>query len=127
MAAFLKWLLLLPLAAFALMLAIANRHDALVVFDPLGAWPDGRMTAPLFAIVFAAIMFGVVLGGTGVWFSQGRNRRAAREARAQTLRLTAENERLRAQKSSLVALAGPDAASPASTSPAPASASRRAA
>ena len=108
MAAFFKWLLLLPLAALAVVLAIANRQDTDVVLDPAGLFPDLRLTAPLFAVVFAAVALGVVLGGVGVWLGQGRARRAARLARAQASRLAAENERLRAQKSSLVALSGPE-------------------
>jgi len=108
MAAFFKWLLLLPLAAFAVMLAIANRQDTVLVFDPAGVFPALRLTAPLFAVVFASVALGVVLGGAAVWLGQGRVRRAARLARAEASRLTAENERLRAQKSSLVALSGPD-------------------
>jgi hypothetical protein len=108
MAAFFKWLLLLPLAAFAVTLAIANRQDTTVVLDPSGVFPDLRLTAPLFAVVFAAMAAGVVLGGAGVWFGQSGARRAARAARAEASRLAVENERLRAQKSSFVALSGPD-------------------
>jgi hypothetical protein len=107
MATFLKWLLLLPVAALAVTLAIANRQETTLVFEPFGLVSDLRVTAPLFAVVFASLMAGVVLGGIGVWFGQGENRRAAREARAQAARLAAENDRLRAQQSSLVALAGP--------------------
>ena len=65
MAALLKWIFLLPVAIISVMLAIANRQPVELAFDPFGA-PDLRISAPLFIIVFASIMIGVVLGGGGV-------------------------------------------------------------
>lgn len=103
MASVLKWLLLLPVAILAVMLAIANRTPVTLTFDPFGA-ADLRVAAPLFIVVFVSIMIGVVVGGTGVWFRQARHRRAARDARSEARRLNAEGDRLRAQKSSLTAL-----------------------
>jgi len=106
MAALLKWILLLPVAIVSVMLAIANRHPVELAFDPFGA-PDLRISAPLFIIVFAALMIGVVIGGVGVWLRQGRYRSAARQARSEARRLNAEGDLLRAQKFSLVALSRP--------------------
>lgn len=108
MAALLKWALLLPVAILAVMLAIANRTPVELSFDPFGA-SDLRASAPLFIVVFASMMIGVVIGGVAVWMRQGRHRRAARDARSQARRLEAEGDRLRAQKSSLTALAAPGA------------------
>ena len=106
MAAVLKWIFLLPIAIVSVMLAIANRQPVELAFDPFGA-ADLRVSAPLFIVVFAALMIGVVIGGAGVWMRQGRYRRAARQARSEATRLNAEGDLLRAQKSSLVALSRP--------------------
>lgn len=106
MAALLKWIFLLPTAILIVMLAIANRSPVEVTFDPFGA-SDLRVSAPLFVVVFASVMIGIVIGGAAVWLRQGRHRRSAREARSEARRLHAEGDRLRAQKSSLVALSSP--------------------
>lgn len=108
MAALLKWALLLPVAILAVMLAIANRTPVELAFDPFGA-SDLSIRAPLFIVAFASMMIGVMLGGVGVWMRQGRHRRVARAARSEARRLHVETDRLRAQKSSLTALAAPGA------------------
>lgn len=106
MAAFLKWLLLAPVAIVVILLAIANRHTATVVFDPFAgqvAAASLSVTLPLFIVLFAATMFGVLLGGCVVWFNQGRHRRMAKIARTDAQRARAEADRLRAQLGSLPA------------------------
>ena len=106
MAAFLKWILLAPVAIIVILLAIANRHDATVVFDPFAgqvAASSISVTLPLFIVLFAATMFGVLLGGCAVWFNQGRHRRMAKIARTDAQRARAEADRLRAQLSSIPA------------------------
>ncbi len=98
MKTFLKWLLLLPLGAIALVFAIANRHVVTVVFDPFGNDVQGiHLTAPLFIVLFLAVMLGVLLGGFASWLAQGKYRRSARVARSDLAQMRNETERLRAQ------------------------------
>lgn len=98
MKTFFKWLLLLPLGALALVFAIANRHMVTVVFDPFGNDVQGlQLTAPLFIVLFLAVMVGVILGGVGSWLAQGKYRRLARTTRSDLTQLRGETERLRAQ------------------------------
>jgi uncharacterized integral membrane protein len=98
MTGFIKGIILLPIAIIVVLLAVANRHPVLLSFDPFsGDAPELSLTVPLFALVFAAVMLGVVIGGVGAWLAQGDNRRARRQAAREVGRLRAEAERLRVQ------------------------------
>lgn len=100
--------IVLPISVALIMLAVANRHAVGLVIDPFGG--DGALTlqAPLFIVVFGALILGVLIGGMTVWFSQGRYRRGARRANREARRANAQAEALRAVV----------AAPPATTSPA---------
>ena len=86
----------LPIAIIVIMLAVANRHTVSLSFNPLA--PDNPETlfqVPLFWLVFACVAMGVVLGGTAVWFNQGKARRAARENRHEAEKWRAESDHQR--------------------------------
>lgn len=114
---FLKALILLPVAVLAVLLAVANRAPVTLALDPFsgGAQPEFAVTVPLYAVIFAAVAAGIVIGGVGSWLAQGRRRRAERHYKREAGRLRGEAERLRAQAeagkprspSGLPALAGP--------------------
>ena len=57
----------------------------------------GAFQLPLFAVIFAAVMLGVVLGGTASWLAQGKTRKSRRRLRRETRQLRYETERLKAQ------------------------------
>jgi uncharacterized integral membrane protein len=98
MKSLLKWLFLTPVALFLLGLAVANRENVRVVLDPLpGNGPLFETNAPLFIVAFAAAILGIVAGSLVTWWSQGRHRQAARQARAETERLRQEAARLRGE------------------------------
>ena len=98
MKSLLKWLFLTPIALFLLGLAVANRDNVRVVLDPLpGEGPLFETTAPLFLVVFVAAVLGILAGSFVTWWSQGRHRRAARQARAETELLRQEAARLRGE------------------------------
>ena len=92
---FLKLLFLLPLVVAGLAVALANRQLVTVFFDPFahGEASGLQITAPFFLVFFVSVMLGVVIGGFATWLEQGKYRRAARQARAEVKRLTAETAR----------------------------------
>ncbi|MCP8938815.1 LapA family protein [Alsobacter sp. SYSU M60028] len=97
MKSFLKALILLPVVALVTLFAVANREPVAVQVDPYEWFGIGpAISLPLFAIVFLALAVGVVLGGSAVWLSQGRHRKAARLHAREAARLRDEAERLRA-------------------------------
>ncbi|MEP9380251.1 lipopolysaccharide assembly protein LapA domain-containing protein [Aquabacter sp. CN5-332] len=72
----------IPVCVLVVALAVANRRLVTLSFNPFS--PDTgalSVSVPLFAVIFAALILGVVLGGAVAWFGQGRFRREARRAR----------------------------------------------
>jgi uncharacterized integral membrane protein len=86
----LQLVVLVPLAVIGLALAVANRHDVRVSFDPFSSDQTGEIQAPLFVVLILAVMFGVLLGSLATWFAQGKHRRALREQRAEAARVRDE-------------------------------------
>jgi uncharacterized integral membrane protein len=73
------WIVIIPLAAIMIAFAVANRQAVTVSFDPFSAVsPAYAATLPLFVVLFAAAILGVLVGGSAAWIGQGKWRRAAR-------------------------------------------------
>ncbi len=100
---FLRILVVAIVGIILLLFAIANRQIVVVSFDPFGSIDNSAFAvpAPLFAVVIASAMLGVIAGSAATWVSQGRHRRAARRHRADAEKWRAEAEALRAQPSAL--------------------------
>jgi uncharacterized integral membrane protein len=95
---FLKALILLPVAILIVLLAVANRAPVTLSLDPFSQEaPEFAFQLPLFAVIFAAIMLGVLVGGTASWLAQGKNRKTRRQLRREARQLRYETERLKAQ------------------------------
>ena len=63
--------------------AVANRHLVTVSFDPFNSTdPLVGVTMPLFVVIIAVAIAGVVAGGSATWFRQRHWRRAARQHEA---------------------------------------------
>jgi uncharacterized integral membrane protein len=108
---FLKALVLVPLAIVILAFAVANREIVRFTLDPLGLF-DGALTfsAPLFALAFAVLIAGVIVGGVAAWLRQSQWRRATRLAENELRNLRAENVQLRHRIELAEAAARTDAA-----------------
>lgn len=111
MLAFLKGLILLPVAVIFVLLAVANRAPVTLSFDPFSrGQPEISATLPLFALILGSVALGVMLGGVGSWLAAGRQRRERRVSARELNRLKAEADRLRANLvQSRPALPGPSA------------------
>lgn len=81
-----------PVAILVLIFAVANHHIVKVSFDPFaeGDIEAFAISAPLFLILFLAVMIGVLAGGVATWLAQGKYRKAARQNRAEAERLRGE-------------------------------------
>ena len=90
----LRALLFAVCAVIAVGFAIDNRHSVSLGFFPF----EGVIEAPLFLVVVAFILLGILLGGVVVWW-QGRHvRRLAGQRQRDTARLQTE---LRKQEAAL--------------------------
>src|SRR3984957_20237421 len=80
---FLTGLVLIPLGLVFIVFAVANRHWVTVSFDPFNSTdPSVAVTLPLFVVIIAVAIAGVVAGGSATWFRQRHWRRAARQYEA---------------------------------------------
>ena len=94
---FLSALIIVPLGLIFVVFAVANRHFVTVSFDPFNA-ADPALSAslPLFVLIVAVAIAGVVAGGCATWFGQRRWRRAARRHEADARLAKAQLTELRA-------------------------------
>src|SRR3979490_837330 len=90
-------LVVIPLGLIFIVFAVANRHLVTVSFDPFNSVdPSLAVTMPLFAVIIAVAILGVVAGGAATWFRQRRWRRAARQHEAEARAARAQLADLRA-------------------------------
>lgn len=88
----LAWLILLPLVLVFVAFAVANRHSAVVSFDPL----PYQAEPSVYALVLSGIFIGLLVGGIGAWVRGSRWRRRARAAERRAAR--AEDELAQARR-----------------------------
>ena len=94
---FFTGLVLIPLGVIFIIFAVANRHLVTVSFDPFNSSdPSVAVTLPLFVLIIAVAIVGVVAGGTATWFRQRHWRRAARQHEADARQARAQLADLRA-------------------------------
>jgi uncharacterized integral membrane protein len=93
---FLTALIVIPLGLIFIVFAVANRHLVTVSFDPFnGTDPSIAVTLPLFVVIIAVAILGVIAGSTATWFRQRRWRRAARQHEGNARQARAEIAELR--------------------------------
>lgn len=91
-----KALILIPLAIVIVSLAVANRQMVTVSFDPFDrAEPAFSLAVPLYVLILALIIAGVLLGGAAAWLRQGKWRWRARLAESHARELRLENDQLK--------------------------------
>jgi uncharacterized integral membrane protein len=114
-------LVLVPFALAFTVFALANRQAVVVSFDPFEpAQPAYTLTLPLFGLILALMIGGVLLGGIAAWLRQGKWRRAARLAQGEARDLRAEVDRLKRHAGEVPAAPLPAGYAPRLTIPPPA-------
>jgi uncharacterized integral membrane protein len=89
-------LVLLPLAVVIVAFAVANRQEVTVSFDPFSSGaPAASVTLPLFGLILAVLILGVVIGGVTGWLRHGGWRRAARRLDREVSELRSEIDALK--------------------------------
>jgi uncharacterized integral membrane protein len=99
---FFTLLIVIPLALIFIVFAVANRHFVTVSFDPFNTTdPAISVSLPLFALIIAPAILGVVAGSLATWFGQRRWRRAARHHELEARTVRAQLAELRSQAASM--------------------------
>jgi uncharacterized integral membrane protein len=89
-------IILVPLAIVIIAFAVANRQNVTVSLDPFNPEvPAASVTKPLFAVLLAVLILGVIIGGVASWLRQAKWRRAARRLEREAANLRAEVETLK--------------------------------
>lgn len=87
------WFVLVPLCVVLIVFALANRHSVAVYFNPFASelqTDSGGFGVPLFLVIFAVLLLGVLLGGIATWFAQSSHRRDEKHFKRETERLHRE-------------------------------------
>jgi hypothetical protein len=91
-----KTIVLIPLALAIVVLAVANRQDVVLVFDPFGFYPPlTSVVMPLYLLMFVVAALGVLAGGFGAWWSQRAARERARFFEREAMVLREDLDQLR--------------------------------
>jgi uncharacterized integral membrane protein len=94
---FLTAVIVIPLALLFVVFAVANRHFVTVSFNPFDPTdPALSASMPLFALIIAVAILGVVAGGCATWIGQHRWRRSARQHQADAQAARAQLAELKA-------------------------------
>jgi uncharacterized integral membrane protein len=97
-----KALILIPLAIVLVSFAVANRQTVTVSFDPFSpADPAFSLTLPLYVIILALVIAGVIVGGVAAWMRQGKWRGRARLAESRARELRTENDQFKRRDGSV--------------------------
>ena len=84
-------LVLVPLGILLIAFAVANRQIVTVSFDPFNPQhPAASVALPLFVLIVALLIAGVVIGGCASWLRHGRWRRTARRLERDLAKLRGE-------------------------------------
>ena len=84
-------LVLFPLGVIFVVFAVANRQAVTVSFDPFNSTqPAFAATMPLFVLILALIMLGILVGGIAAWLRQAKWRRTARRLQGEMQALRAD-------------------------------------
>lgn len=92
------WFVLVPLCAVLIVFALANRQLVVVNFNPMippRELAEPGFGVPLFLVIFAVLLAGVLLGGVATWFTQRPHRRDERAFRRENERLYRELDEAR--------------------------------
>ena len=94
------WIVLLPFCALLVVFALANRHLVAVNFNPFipPEALDASFGVPMFLVIYAVLLIGVLLGGVATWFAQGYHRQNEKHWRRESVHLTRELEATRIKR-----------------------------
>lgn len=89
-----SWIIGLPIAVIGVGFAVANRQWVTVSFDPVNrVHPFATIDMPLWALFFAGIFLGIVVGWFVAWRGAAKYRRATRDAKIELVRSQQHHER----------------------------------
>ena len=90
-------LILVPIAIVLIVLSVANRQSVTPALNPFDRSDHVMsLTLPFFVFLFAAVIFGMIIGSAATWLSQGKHRARARTSKKEAVKWHKEADRLKA-------------------------------
>lgn len=89
-------LILLPLGVILIIFCVANRQVVTLALNPFR--PEDQVlafNAPLFVLLFIALIIGMLVGSAVTWLSQAKHRKRARSQSREAVRWQAEADKHR--------------------------------
>ncbi len=94
-------LFLVPIGIVIIAMAVANRQNVSLSLPPeLGYEP---FPMPLFALLFATLLLGMIIGSIVTWMKQGKHRKRARNQKAESTKMAYEVEKQKSRVEDMVA------------------------
>jgi len=85
-----------PVGVIFITIAVSNRQIVTFSIDPVSRIdPFFSLSLPLYMLLFAAILFGILFGGIAAWLTQGKWRQNARRMTGEATKWREEASRLR--------------------------------
>jgi len=92
----LSWIFWVPVGVILITIAISNRQIVTFSIDPVAKIdPFLVLSLPLYLLLFAAILFGILFGGIAAWLAQGKWRKNARRMTEEAAKWREEATHLR--------------------------------
>jgi hypothetical protein len=93
----------IPAGLLLIVTMFANKHWVTLNLDPFRDLDDSTISVrvPLYGLLMASLIGGVLLGGMVTWFKQGRWRKTARMRGQDAMRWEAEADRLSRERDAL--------------------------
>lgn len=109
-------LILVPIGVVLIAIAVSNRQAVAIAVPPyLDGQPLYSVSIPLFFVLFAVLLLGMIVGSLVTWIRQGRYRKEARETRAKVDQLSREADAQKAKAEAQQAATAPQSAALLST------------
>ncbi|MEP0945042.1 MAG: LapA family protein [Rhizobiaceae bacterium] len=87
-------LIFLPIGILVVALAVANRQVVTLAIPPqVGDAPLYSFSLPLFALLFAMLFFGMLIGSFATWVTQGKHRKQARVQKVEATKAAFEAQK----------------------------------
>ena len=112
--------IIIPIGIIILTLAVANRQMVELAVPQFGDKPLFLFNLPLFAVIFASVFMGMIVGSFSTWLKQGKHRKEARTQKVEATKLGFEAEKQKARADALENTSADDTLSKYGLLPAPA-------
>ena len=94
--------ILVPVGIIILALAVANRQPVAFSMPQVGDVTLYQFQIPLYVLLFASLLTGMVIGSLATWLKQGKHRKSAREHKVEATKMAFEAQKQKERADGIV-------------------------